>query len=144
MAYSNNKNAGYYPQAKNYGGYNKQMQYSPMKQEFRKHSGAKLTRYFPKTGANAGVEQYLVTGWRLSRNKELISVRCVTTSKSKLSEKGWYGSVACTFTNTVTGETNFHWGTMHKATGKVVIDKLAVVLNPKAKNGGYCGTYINK
>jgi hypothetical protein len=33
---------------------------------------------------------------------------------------------------------------MHKATGKVVIDKLAVVLNPKAKNGGYCGTYINK
>lgn len=144
MAYYKKNYGGYYPQPKNYTGYNPQLPNSPMPKAIVKHSGAKLTRYFPKTGANAGVEQYLVTGWRLSRNKELISVRCVTTSKSKLSEKGWYGSVACTFTNTVTGETNFHWGTMHKATGKVVIDKLAVVLNPKAKNGGYCGTYINK
>lgn len=118
--------------------------YNQPKQEIRKHSGAKLTKYFPQTGNNAGQEQYLVTGWKLNRSKELISVRCITTSKSRLSEKGWFGSVACTFTNTTTGETNFHWGTMHKSTGKVVIDKLAVVLNPKARNGGYCGTYINK
>ena len=111
--------------------------------EIRKHSGAKLTKYFPTTGNNAGQEQYLVTGWKLNRSKELISVRCITTQKSNLSEKGWFGSVACTFTNTTTGETNFHWGTMHKSTGKVVIDKLAIVLNPKARNGGYCGTYIN-
>lgn len=112
------------------------------KEKHVKHSGAKLTRYFPKTGENAGVEQYLVTGWRLA-NRDLISIRCVTTSKSKLSEKGWYGSVACTLTNTKTGQTSFHWGTMQKTTGKVVINALAMVINPKAKNGGYAGTFIN-
>lgn len=119
------KPAGYYPEKR-----------------LVKHSGAKLTRYFPEKGNNAGVEQYLVTGWRLA-NRELISIRCVTTSKSKLSEKGWYGSVACTLTNTKTGQTSFHWGTMQKATGKVVINALAMVINPKAKNGGYAGTFIN-
>lgn len=136
------QNRGYYPQPQNYGGY--QQPYSPMKPQYRKHSGAKLTKYTPTQGDNKGREQYLVTGWRLNRNRELISVKCVTTSKSKLSDKGWIGSIACTFTNTTTGETNFHWGTMLKSTGKVVIDKLAVVLNPKAKNGGYCGTYLQK
>lgn len=73
----------------------------------------------------------------------MISIKCVTTSKSVLSEKGWFGSVACTLTNTQTGVVAFHWGTMEKKTGKVVIDKLAMVLNPRAKNGGYAGTFIN-
>ncbi len=108
-----------------------------------KHSGAKLTRYFPKNGVNAGVEQYLVTGWRLV-DRQLISIRCVTTSKSKLSDKGWFGSVAVTLTNTKTGVQAFHWGTMQKTTGKVVINDLAMVINPKAKNGGYAGTFLNK
>lgn len=112
------------------------------KREVVKHSGAKTTKYFPKTGPNAGVEQYLTTGWRLAKG-ELISFRCVTTSKSKLSDKGWFGSVAVTMTNTKTGVQAFHWGTMHQSTGKVVIDSVAMVLNPKAKNGGYAGTYIN-
>lgn len=107
-----------------------------------KHSGSKTTKYFPKTGPNAGVEQYLTTGWRLAKG-DLISIKCVTTSKSKLSDKGWFGSVAVTMTNTKTGVQAFHWGTMHQSTGKVVIDSVAMVLNPKAKNGGYAGTYIN-
>lgn len=120
-----------------------QNQNNSRKKDFVKHSGAKLTKYFPKTGDNAGVEQFLVTGWRLA-NRELISIRAVTTSKSKLSEKGWYGSVAVTFTNTKTGATSFHWGTMEKKTGKVVINEMAFVMNPKAKNGGYAGTFLNK
>lgn len=106
-----------------------------------KHSGAKHTTYFPQTGNNAGVEQHLTTGWRLA-NRELISVKAVTTSKSSLSEKGWFGSVAVTFTNTKTGVQQFHWGTMQKSTGKVVVDSMAFVMNPKAKNGGYAGTFL--
>jgi hypothetical protein len=106
-----------------------------------KHSGAKTTRYFPTTGPNKGVEQTLTTGWRLSKG-ELISIRCVTTSKSKLSDKGWLGSVAVTMTNTKTGANSFHWGTMEHKTGKVVVDSMAFVINPKAKNGGYAGTYL--
>ncbi|CAN1538367.1 hypothetical protein MCETHM1_01654 [Flavobacteriaceae bacterium] len=120
-------------------GYNRMQR----KSDFVKHSGAKLTKYFPKSGINAGVEQFLVTGWRLS-NKELISIKAVTTSKSKESEKGWFGSVAVTFTNTKTGAQQFHWGTMEKKTGKVVINEMAFVMNPKAKNGGYSGTFLNK
>lgn len=121
-------------------------QYSRWKQKNNqkptvKHSGAKHTKYFPKTGPNAGVEQHLTSGWRLSKG-ELISIRCVTTSKSKLSDKGWFGSVAVTMTNTKTGANSFHWGTMEEKTGKVVIDSMAMVINPKAKNGGYAGTFL--
>jgi len=89
-----------------------------------KHSGAKNTTYTPVSGPNQGVEQHLTTGWRLSKG-ELISIKCVTTSKSNLSDKGWFGSVACTFTNTKTGVQSFHWGTMQKNGGKVVIDGMA-------------------
>ena len=112
------------------------------KEKAPKHSGAKHTKYFPQTGPNAGVEQHLTSGWRLA-NRELISIRCVTTSKSKLSDKGWFGSVAVTMTNTKSGVVAFHWGTMQANTGKVVVDSLAMVINPKAKNGGYAGTFIN-
>lgn len=108
----------------------------------KKRSGCKHTTYYPETGPNKGIQQHLTTAWRIS-NGELISIRAVTTSKSRLSDKGWYGSVAVTFTNTKSGAKFFYYGTMQANTGKVVIDELAVVLNPKAKNGGYAGTYIN-
>lgn len=111
------------------------------KADFVKHSGCKTTTYEPTKGNNKGNKQYLTTGWRLHQ-RDLISIKAVTTEKSKLSEKGWFGSIAVTFTNTKTGEVNFHWGTMEKKSGKVVVDKLAFVMNPKAKNGGYAGTYI--
>jgi hypothetical protein len=133
-----------YPQNNNYNNNSqKQSNYSSNQKQIVKHSGAKHTKYFPKTGPNAGVEQHLTSGWRLSKG-ELISIRCVTTSKSKLGDKGWFGSVAVTMTNTKTGANSFHWGTMEEKTGKVVIDSMAMVVNPKAKNGGYAGTFLNK
>lgn len=125
-------------QSSNYGN-RKNDGYSRNKSTSKK-SGAKFTQY-----QNAdGVQRFLTTGWRLNRSKELIAIKAVTTDKSEESEKGWFGSVAVTFTNTITGESNFHWGTMERKTGKVVVDKLAVVINPRAKNGGYAGTYIKK
>lgn len=135
--YNYNKNDGYSSNRSN-NSYNGGSQ-----KKIVKHSGAKTKRYFPTTGPNAGVEQTLTSGWKLA-NRELIAIRCVTTSKSKLSDKGWLGSIACTLTNTKTGVLAFHWGTMEHKTGKVVIDSLAMVVNPKAKNGGYAGTFINK
>ncbi|MDD5151421.1 MAG: hypothetical protein PHC28_13265 [Flavobacterium sp.] len=136
---------GYNYNKGNYGnnnnrGYNNNAQHQ---KKVVKHSGAKTTKYFPTTGPNKGIEQHLTTGWKLA-NRELIAIKCVTTQKSKLSDKGWLGSVACTLTNTKTGIQAFHWGTMEAKTGKVVIDALAMVVNPKAKNGGYAGTFINK
>ena len=108
----------------------------------RKASGAGHTVYQPKSGPNAGNNQYLTHGWRKQKNGgDFIAVKCLTTSKSKVTDKGWMGHIACTFTNQQTGETNFHWGCMQKSTGKVVISSLMVVVNPKAPNGGYCGTF---
>lgn len=111
------------------------------KKTYKKHSGAKHTTYTPESGNNKGQKQYLTTGWRLN-GRELISIRAVTTQKSKESQKGWFGSVAVTFTNTKTGEHNFYWGMMEKRTGKVVVQEMSFVMNPKAKNGGYSGTFI--
>jgi len=108
-----------------------------------KHSGAVMTRYYPKSGANKDKEQTIVNGWRLSRSKELIKITAVTTEKTSLSDKGWYSNVAVTFINTVTGAKYLHWGTMQKSTGKVVVSDMAFVMNPKAKNGGYAGTFVN-
>lgn len=125
----------------NYNNSQKQNNYNNAQKPTVKHSGAKHTKYFPKTGPNAGVEQHLTSGWRLSKG-ELISIRALTTSKSKLGDKGWFGSVAVTMTNTKTGATSFHWGTMEEKSGKVVIDSMAMVINPKAKNGGYAGTFL--
>lgn len=144
------QNKGYYDKNDTQHGYSpynskyyEQKNNGNQKRAVVKHSGAKHTKYFPKTGPNAGVEQHLTSGWRLSKG-ELISIRCVTTSKSKLGDKGWFGSVAVTMTNTKTGANSFHWGTMEEKTGKVVIDSMAMVVNPKAKNGGYAGTFLNK
>ncbi|RTY69689.1 hypothetical protein [Flavobacterium sp. LB2P53] len=139
--YKNQNTDSYRP---NYSGNNNSRgNYNSPQRPIVKHSGAKHTKYFPKTGPNAGVEQHLTSGWRLSKG-ELISIRCVTTSKSKLGDKGWFGSVAVTMTNTKTGANSFHWGTMEEKSGKVVIDSMAMVINPKAKNGGYSGTFLNK
>jgi hypothetical protein len=108
----------------------------------KKHSGANLTKYTPKEGPNAGTEMYLTTGWMYRKNQGLTSFKCNTTKKSKLSEKGWIGSIMCeVITN---NQKSLYWGTMEKKSGKVVINELAIVINPKAKNGGYAGSFINK
>lgn len=133
MAYSNNysQNRGY-----SFGNYN-----AGNNRPRKKRSGAKVSKYYPESGVNKGVEQYIVNAWRVT-NKQLIKITAVTTYKSKLSDKGWIGSVAVTFVNTKTGQKTFHWGTMQKSTGKVIISETSMVLNPKARNGGYAGTFI--
>jgi len=106
----------------------------------KKRSGAKFTRY-----ANAdGVERFLTSGWKLSKQKELLTFKCVSTDKSVESDKGWMGSIAVSILNKSNMQKSFYWGTMEKKTGKVVINELSLVLNPRVKNGGYCGTFIEK
>ncbi|RKS98238.1 hypothetical protein [Chryseobacterium defluvii] len=106
----------------------------------KKRSGAKFTRY----KNDGGTERYLTTGWKLSKTKELITFKCVTTDKSADAGKGWLGSIACSVLNKSNMQKSFYWGCMEAKTGKVVIQELGLVLNPKVKNGGYCGTFIQK
>ncbi|WP_417290940.1 hypothetical protein [Corallibacter sp.] len=109
----------------------------------KKKSGAVTGKYTPtsKKSANRGVEQHYTNGWMV-RDKQMISISCVTTKHTNLSNKGWFSGVYCKLINKTTGYQTEYWGTMQKSTGKVVIDDLSIVINPKAKNGGYCGTYL--
>lgn len=139
--YTDAEKAQYYASKNRQGGngYSNNRSNYNSNQPKKKRSGAKLTQYVNSKGDT----MFLTTGWKVTKNG-LISIKCTTTKDSKESDKGWFGSVACTFVNVATGETNFHWGTMEKRTGKVVIDRMAMVINPRAKNGGYAGTFINK
>jgi hypothetical protein len=137
-------NMTYNPSGASQNQYNR-APYSPQYRDNRppKKSGASKRTYTPTEGPNKGNVQSFTHGWKKTR-QGFISISCKTTSKSELSEKGWYGHVACNVVNMTTGETNLHWGCMEKSTGKVIIDKLAIVINPKAPNGGYCGSYLKR
>ncbi len=125
----------------NYGNnYNNNGYQQPRKQQ--KKSGASHKTYTPSQGPNKGELQHFTFGWRRTRYG-FITYSCVTTSKSKETEKGWFGSVAIEIVNKDTGSKSFAWGTMERKTGKVVVDSLSLVINPRAKNGGYCGSYLN-
>jgi hypothetical protein len=122
-------------------------QYGPQNyngQPMRKKSGAKSKRYTVTQGVNAGAQRVCTSGWNVKRNGGFTSFLCNTTNKSQDVGKGWVGSVACEVVNKSTGQKSFYWGMMQIATGKVVISDLGVVLNPKAPNGGYCGTFSKK
>jgi hypothetical protein len=113
------------------------------KEDYTKRSGAKHKQYSPVEGPNKGQLQYFTSGWMLDENV-LLSVTAVTTTKSKLSDKGWFGSIACSITNTKSGVKAFHWGTMEEKTGKVYITDMNLCLSPRANNGGYCGKLFAK
>lgn len=124
-----------YPQQR---GYN---QYPQQQQQRRKRSGCKTKRYTPTSGVNAGREQICTSGWKKNR-QGFSTFMAVTTRHSRDKGKGWVGGVRITVTNQSSGQQTLYWGTMQVSTGKVIMSGLPFVMNPKAPNGGYCGTYI--
>lgn len=144
----NNRGYGYgqqpqygYGQQPQYRQNNYQPRYQPQQQTSRKKSGAKLTRFTITKGPNAGAQRQCTSGWNISRSGGINTFLCCTTNKSQDTGKGWVGSVACEVINKATNQKAFYWGTMQISTGKVVINDLGIVLNPKAPNGGYCGKF---
>ncbi len=152
MAYSQprSRQGGYQRNPSNWNGapYANAPAYAPMYNQPqpmpKKHSGAKTKKYFPTQGPNKGVEMIHTHGWMFRRGSGLTTFSCNTTQKSKLSEKGWIGSIAVEVVNHNTKQKEFYWGTMEAKTGKVVINELALVINPKGGKGGYTGTFINR
>ncbi|PZR19492.1 MAG: hypothetical protein DI535_31055, partial [Citrobacter freundii] len=118
--YSDAEKAQYYAQRSSNRGSNYSNRSTYSSGQKSKKSGAKLTRYVNSSGE----EKYLTTAWRKTK-QGFIKIKAITTKDSKLSDKNWFGSVAVTFTNLDTGTVQFHWGTMEKNTGKVVIDSMA-------------------
>lgn len=146
MAYNNNRGGGYNNNGynNNNNGYNNNQGYNNRQNApKKKHSGATTKRYVPTEGVNKGVEMQITNGWMFRKNGGLNTFKCNTTSKSVLSDKGWYGSVACEVTNKSTMQKSFYWGTMEAKTGKVVIGDLGLVVSPKGGKGGYTGSFTN-
>lgn len=133
---SSNSNTGYQKRTK---------EYDP--KTYVKKSGCKTGRYSNKEYANKSTGQIVPSeskpytqGWKASKRFGLISFMCVPTSNSKsvTSESGkvWITSIACTVTNKQAMTRQLYWGLMEKTTGKVIIQDLGIVLNPKGGKGG--------
>ena len=145
MAYNNNynsnrnfNNGGYNRQNSggnggNSNGYNRQS-------SGKKKSGAK----FKVKDANGNP---CTTGWKVSRRFGFVKFLCVVTSKSVESQNkagtNSYISVMVKVQKEMCNEeiTN---GLMNIHTGQVVIEKMGIVINPRAANGGYCGKFGKK
>lgn len=106
----------------------------------KKKSGAGFKLAVTKNG-----EQKPCTwGWKANKYTGLTKFFCAPCkhTKSVISGTGrtWLCGVACTITNSMSGTSTFHFGMMDLSTGKVIIDKLGIVINPKANNGGVVAT----
>ncbi len=132
-------NQGFQNQSFGYQGFNANNGFGGG-QQAKKHSGAKLSKYTPTSGVNKGQQQYIVNAWMFRRKEGFTKITAVTTKHSKVTDKGWMGSVACTVISG-NGQKSFYWGTMEQSTGKVVIADLGIVLSPKGGKGGYCGSF---
>lgn len=152
MAYQNNNRNTYgnnYGNNRNYGnGYNQSQNngYSNNRGnggniQPKKHSGCKKYKWFPKDGPNKGQEMHGVLGWRFRKGIGLMKYKANMTSKSKVGDNGWCGSVAVEII-APNAQKSFYWATMHVPTGKVVIGDLGEVMSPQGGKGGYVGTFI--
>lgn len=103
-----------------------------------------------KSGAKSGVAhvrttgeaKHWVSGWQV-RNRQLTSIMCgpykdTRESKSK-SGRIWHNWIAKI--KPAAGAPYIQPCLYDAMTGKVIIRSLGMVINPKAPNGGYCGTY---
>lgn len=98
-----------------------------------------------RTGAKSGKDKHgnhYVSGWNASKQRGLISVYCTPYSKTKECTKS--GRLSYNYMVKVQpkfGQDYIIGGFYFPDKNIVVIPKFGWVVNPDARNGGYCGTY---
>lgn len=110
----------------------------------KKHSGAKMG--INQRGSQKG-KQHIVF-WNYSRTRGLISgiatpYKGTKEVKSKTSGRVWHNWMV-SLTNKRTFQKWTTSGLFDPQSGKLIISELGWVVNPKARNGGYCGTFTNR
>ena len=108
----------------------------------KKHSGCRVT--VASKGSYVG--STVVTGWNYSRRHGLVTFLATPYSKSHESTSK-NGRKWVNYMVTVTPKMSKSFivsGMMDSVTKMVTIEELGFVMNPKAKNGGYCGRYGGK
>jgi len=105
----------------------------------KKHSGC-------RAGTDKKGNPYL-TGWNYSKSRGMISFFAAPTSKTKKSTSGsgrtWYNWMLKVF-NKRTLQTTIYSCLVTEDCSKAVIEKLGFVMNAKAPNGGYVGSFTRK
>lgn len=113
-------------------------QYQPQRQ-VKKHSGCKTG--ILKAGNFQG-EQY-VSGWNYSKAHGLRSFLATPYSKTKKSISKKTGTEWLNVVVKVQPKQQKAFlvsGMLEVRTNRVIIEELGMIMNPKAPNGGYCGT----
>jgi hypothetical protein len=110
----------------------------------KKHSGAKMG--INQRGTQKG-KQHIVF-WNYSRQRGLISgiatpYKGTKEVKSKTSGRIWQNWMV-SLQNKKTFQSWTTSGLFSPESGRLIIDSLGWVVNPKAKNGGYAGTFRNR
>lgn len=108
-----------------------------------KRTGAKAGSFVSKKGSAHGSKKEVkfVRGWNYSKRFGMRTFFCTPYSKTK-STKSDNGRVwenwMCTYQ--VEGKPSETISALYEpATGKVIIPDLSIIINPKARRGGYCG-----
>lgn len=111
----------------------------------KKHSGASLHTSFADKKTGEIINGKFITAWNYSKSRGMLSIIAsprVDADKRKTANpkyENW--SVKVFFKRTL--ETKWYNGFYDLVTGKLTVKDMEFVINPKAKNGGYCGTYVS-
>jgi hypothetical protein len=105
----------------------------------KKHSGCK--------GGQDKKGRSYVSGWKYSRRAGLVSFFAApykgTNSHKSENGRTWENWIV-KIQNKSTMTESITTCLFDRSTGKVIIQKLGFVMNPKGGKGGYVGTYINQ
>lgn len=105
----------------------------------KKHSGCK--------GGQDKKGRSYVSGWKYSRRTGLVSF-FAAPYKNTSTHKSEHGRVwenwICKIQNKSTMQESIMPCLYDRTTGKVILQKLGFVMNPKGGRGGYVGTYVNR
>lgn len=140
--YNNNNNNLNYGNSSYGNNYRNNNNYSNKQQSNnnvpKKHSGAKSG--MTKTG------KMYVQGWNVSKSNGMVSIIAGPT-KNTDTHKSKSGRTWCNWMAKVTPKmaVPFLVSCLYdESTGKVIINDLGIVMNPKAPHGGYCGKFGGK
>lgn len=109
----------------------------------KKHSGCKkITSYVDKKTAEVKPAQ-MIQAWNYSVSRGMMTMIASPRKKGAATKNPNQKMFTCKVFFKRTLETKYYLGFYNETTGKLTIPDLQMVANPKAKNGGYFGTFVN-
>ncbi|TRX16736.1 hypothetical protein [Flavobacterium franklandianum] len=110
----------------------------------KKHSGCQHHTHFFDKKTGEQIDMNFITAWNYSKSRGLLTIIASPRkdpSKRKTANPK-FENWACKVFFKRTLQTVWYNGFFDLAKKKLTIKDMEFVLNPKAKNGGYCGTFV--